>query len=145
MEWTDLKDIVDKELKNAASQGEIDYLQKNLDDWIDALIVIKKNIELQKSNRAMEMEEKKQNTSNEGFDRKSYREYVRSYNQWKTKINFVLTKIEEKLFEVKRLKRINESETVQAKLFDLCDRAEEMITSEQWLKEYTDLKKAVVV
>jgi len=145
--WEDFEKIVDDELKNKANQEEFELLRQpeNLEDWLDVLLSTKKKIEAQLSLNKAELEDFKQKCLEKGESGKQeFFKRKTEMDKWRSSANFIKANIEDRILEIKRIKRglkdTNMDLKIKSQLWELCNKASTFVEDDKWQEEFLELK-----
>ena len=101
--YDDLEDVVVSDVKGSQlSNNDLERLEDNPDAWYDILVELKREVELQLTDKRRELHQKSiQFTESDG----DMATYLADYNEWRVKVLRFLASIEKKLRLVKRIRK----------------------------------------
>jgi hypothetical protein len=139
-------EAVQTDVQGHASDEQAELLQSQLRDWLDALVLLKRTVELQFSRRRAELETFRQECLQKGPSGKSaFFTKKAEHDEWRAKAMGYASAVERRLKHVRRLS--DEAPETQDDLTDLCVRAKEIINDleeqdldvREWMNDYDRL------
>jgi hypothetical protein len=139
---TAFEEAVQHDIQGRASDGQAALLLSKAQEWLDALIDVKRNVELQFARRRAEIKEFQQACLSQGPEAKSaYFQHKTDYESWRAKALGYATVVERRTKHVRRL--VDENPKTHEDMISLCQRAyaiivdvDDDIDTQQWLTDY---------